>query len=249
MCQEPPTEQVRAAEIAKGAISLAKKFVAAGGDGLRLDREIETFILDEGGRPSLKGYQPTFALKPYEWSICLGVNEDAVHGVPAKYLGPAQLVTVDLVVEFDGWHADMARTFHLGEDKTKREFAEHSFEIFKASLDVIQPQQPLAIFGGMVQNAAHLYGYGVVKEYCGHGIGRYIHTPPQILNYPAPSRDVFQVGQAYAVEPILAIQKTYSLRHYPNDGFSVRANCLVSHNEDTIFVSKNGITNLTGNES
>lgn len=249
MLVEPPDEQIIAAGVARGAIELAKRFASTGGDGLRLDREIEQYVRDHDCEPALKGYHPSFSLKPYDWTICLAVNEDVVHGVPVKLLGPAQLITVDLVVRHKGWHADMARTFTMSDDKTKQEFARHSLEIFQTSLEVIQPNQSISLFGGMVQNAAHLYGYGVIKEYCGHGIGKYIHTPPQILNYAHASQEKFQVGQSYAVEPVLAIQETYSLRHEPNDGFSVRANCLVSHNEDTIFVGKNGIINLTGNES
>lgn len=247
MLVAPPNEQVRAAEIARAAIELGKTLV--GCDGSKIDKEIETFILDSGGKPALKGYRPVFAMRPYDWTICLAVNEDVVHGVPNKYTGPAQLITIDLVVEVDGWFADMARTFTISGEPHKQQFVANSLEVFHAGLSVIHPNASLNTYAAMIDNAARLFGYGVIKEYCGHGIGRTIHAAPQICNYPTPTREVFQVGHSYAVEPVLAIRPTYSLRHEPNDGFSVRADCLTSHNEDTIFVSPNGIVNLTGNQS
>ncbi|MEE8113306.1 MAG: methionyl aminopeptidase, partial [Nitrososphaerales archaeon] len=221
MMESPADEQVRAGQIARGAIALARNMCEKRLDGLSLDKEIEQYIRDEGGTPALKGYHPSFASKPYEWTICLGVDEDAVHGVPIKVVEPNMLITVDLVVEFGGWYADTARTFTLTDDVDKHWFARNSWDIFKASLDAIMPEQSINLYGMAVQSAAHIYGYSVVNEYCGHGIGRAIHTLPQVCNSPVQTKDVFQVGQSYAVEPILAINSTYSLRHEPDDGFSV----------------------------
>lgn len=248
MMQSPPNEQVRAGEIARGAIQLAKELCCTGVYGKNLDDAVEEFIRDEGGEPALKGYHPAFSQKPYEYTICLGIDNDVVHGVPLKFVGPDHLVTIDLVVRYQGWCADTARTFTHSKDPIKRQFAEMSRIIFDFAKSTVAPNLSIDFFGHSVEESARLQGYHVIKEYCGHGIGKTIHTEPQILNYATSTKVVFQPGQSYAVEPVLAI-KPYVLHHHPHDGFTVSADCLVSHNEDTIFVGTNGAVNLTGNQS
>lgn len=245
--KEAPEEQVVAGRIARDAVKLGRELTATAIDGVRLDRTIEEFIRDQGGEPALKDYRPTFSLQPYEWTICLALDNDAVHGTPMRLVGPKKLITIDLVVRYKGWHADTARTFTISDDPLRRQFARNSLLIFDAALETIQPMQPISTFGMVVDNAARMQGYSVVREFCGHGIGTSIHAEPQILNYPAPTQERFQVGQSYAVEPVLAEQGTYSLRK-ANDGWTVTADCLVSHNEDTVFVGSDGIVNLTGDE-
>lgn len=247
--QAPPDEQVRAGEIARGAVALAQELCASCIDGKRLDPMIEEYIRDEGGEPALKGYHPKFALKPYGYTTCIAIDNEVVHGVPVKLIGPNHMVTVDLVVRYKGWHADTARTFIYGGDAAKKQFVEASSMIFEMAKDAVMPQQPMNLFGMMVERLATQQGYSVIEEYCGHGIGEAIHTDPQVLNYHTPSSEVFQIGQSYAVEPVLAIAPTYTLKEHPTDGFTVIADCLASHNEDTIFIGENGVINLTGNQS
>ena len=246
--QSPPNEQVKAGQIARGAILLAKELCRSAIDGVRLDREIEQYIRDEGGEPALKGYHPPFAQKPYEWTICLGLDKDVVHGVPLKLVGRSQLITVDLVVAYKGWHADTARTFTYSDDPAKQQFVDLSKAIFEDAKDSIVPNQMMSLFGTTVYQGALMQGYEVIKEYCGHGIGKTIHAEPQVLNYPNFKPEVFEIGKAYAVEPVLAVSPYY-LNHHHSDGFSVTADCLVSHNEDTVFIGAGGVVNLTGNQS
>jgi len=245
----PPNEQVRAGQIARDSIKLAMSLCRDDIDGLRLDKEIEQFIRDEGGKPALKGYHPHFADEPYKHTICLAVNQDVVHGIPHKPVLTTDLVTVDLVVEYDGWFADTARTFTTSGDTQRKQFAHNSSAIFTSALDMVLPEQSINLFGMMVENAALMHGYGVIKEYCGHGIGQTIHSEPQVCNHPTIEKLTFQAGRSYAVEPLLSINPTYTLREYPKDGYSINSNCLVSHNEDTLFVGSDRVINLTGNES
>ena len=246
--ESPADEQVKAGEIARNAIDFAKQLCSCGLEGLELDSQVEQFIRDSGGKPALKGYHPSFSKKPYEWTICLAVDEDVVHGVPFKMVAPHNIITVDLVVEYNGWFADTARTFTFSTDGNKRLFVKNSLSIFNAALDMIMPQQLMDLYGMTVEEGAEMFGYSVVDEYCGHGIDREIHALPQVCNTRTRNNEVFQVGKSFAVEPVLAIKPTYSLRHEPDDGFSVKADCLVSHNEDTVFIGRNGVVNLTGNQ-
>lgn len=246
MTESPPDEQVMAGQIASGAIALGKKLCEVTTDAKRVDLELETFIRDSGGEPALKGYHPSFSIKPYEWTTCIVIDNEAVHGVPAKLIGKEHIITIDLVVKYEGWYADTARTFTYSDDQKKINFVKRSQYLFDLAVGVVDPEVRLSIFGDCVATCAKMFGMGVIKEFCGHGIGKVIHGEPQILNYPTLNTEVFQVGQAYAVEPVLAINPTYTLQHNHRDSFTVIANCLTSHNEDTLFVGKNGVVNLTG---
>ncbi len=246
--RSPPNEQVKAGKIANAAIRLAKELCLGGIDGQQLDREIETFIRDAGATPALKGYHPSFSTKPYEWTICLSLDEGVVHGVPLKPVDPTQIITVDLVVECDGWHADTARTFTHSEDLLKRKFVTDSIVIFETAKKMVTPLGFINLFSAIVEAGVKLQNFGIITEYCGHGIGKEIHSSPQIHNSIDNGKNMFEVGQAYAVEPVLAIRPNYLLNHDHEDGFSVSADCLVSHNEDTLFIGSGGVINLTGNQ-
>ena len=245
--REPAEEQVVAGRIARQAIELGQELCRSAIDGPLLDRELESFICDNGGKPALKGYHPPFAQFPYDWTICLALDNDVVHGVPIKFVSADHIITIDLVVEYQGWYADTARTFTFSKDLSKKIFVDHSAQIFQSAIEMIMPGQSMNMFASIVSSGAEMCGYGVVKEYCGHGIGKTIHMSPQVINVPDPRNELFQTGQSYAVEPVLALDPKYRLEHDEYDGFSVRANCLASHNEDTIFIGPDRIINLTGN--
>jgi methionyl aminopeptidase len=160
-------------------------------------------------------------------------------------INPQDLITLDLVVAYKGWHADTARTFTLNNDPIKRQFVKASSMIFQSALEAIAPLQPINLFGMMVEEAARLKGYGVIQNFCGHGIGQSIHMDPQVPNYHTPTQDVFEIGRSYAVEPVLAIESQYELYKDTPDGWTAVINCLASHNEDTVFISDSGVINLT----
>ncbi len=154
MMNEPPEEQVEAGRIAKGAIALAKDLCRWPIEGEQLDLEIEQYIRDAGAIPALKGYHPSFAGKPYEWTICLGVDNDVVHGVPRKPLDPNNMITVDLVVKFGEYYADTARTFTQSSDEHKVSFVNVSEQIFNLSKLWVVPNERIDLFGKSVELSA-----------------------------------------------------------------------------------------------
>jgi len=241
----PPCEQVSAGRIAHDAVALGIALCRDAIDGERLDKEIETFIRDESGTPALKGYQPGFSKKPYLHTICLALDKEAVHGPPVKQVSPDKLITIDLVVELEGWHADTARTFSHSGDPARIQFAEASRLIHDLALDAIGPQQCMSLYGSMVELGAKTQGYAIIEKFCGHGIGRSIHEAPQVLNYFTPTTELFRVGRAYAVEPVIAYQSDFQLGDGP-DGWTIQTDCMSSHNEDTVFITEHGALNLTG---
>lgn len=246
----PPDEQVRAGQIVRGAIALGRALCRQEIDGAVLDREIEQFIRSEGGVPALKGYKPPFTNRSYEHTICLSLNNEAVHGTPAvRKVSPEDLISIDLVVGYKGWFADSARTFTYSKDPVKTNLVVASQIIFAGALAAVLPNQLTALFGATVEAAARHVKLTPVREYCGHGIGEQIHAAPQILNYAHEQATIFQTGQAYAVEPVLATKTNYRLSYDHPDGWTASADCLCSHNEDTLFISDRGVINLTGDQS
>lgn len=246
----PPNEQVRAGQIVRGAIALGKALCRREIDGTTLDSEIEQFIRSEGGVPALKGYKPPFSHRTYEHTICLSLNNEAVHGTPApRRVTPDDLISIDLVVGYKGWFADSARTFTYSRDMAKISLVLSSQIIFAGALAAVLPNQLTALYGATIEAAAKHVKLVPVREYCGHGIGRSIHANPQILNYAHEQLTIFQPGQAYAVEPVLATKTNYRLSYDHPDGWTATTDCLCSHNEDTLFVGDRGIINLTGDQS
>lgn len=249
----PPDEQVKAGIVARDAIALGRKLCGQSDslDAAKLDAEIESFIRDNGCTPALKGYKPPFSERTYEHSICLSLNQEAVHGVPeGKTINCLDdIITLDLVVRCNDWHVDTARTFTRTTKAKEALFVLTAEVICLGAQKAILPNKPMAMYGISVEKAAETLGMSVIKEYCGHGIGRGIHELPQVVNYCNDYQHIFQVGRSYAVEPVLAQTKTYELNHEHEDGWTVRANTLVAHNEDTVFISSNGIVNLTGDKN
>ncbi len=246
MMDRPVDEQIIAGRVARDAIklgiSLCEKEIA----GTQLDKELETYIRDHHCAPALKGYKPPFTDRVYQHTICLALNNQAVHGVPQpSIVSRNDLVTIDLVVAHKGWHADTARTFTFSTDAQKRAMVERINTVHTNALSIITPSLQIKLYAEFCQRIANeICDVGIVREFCGHGIGRHIHEPPQVPSCPTEDNSVFTIGKSYAVEPIIAINRKYALNE-GNDGWVVSADCLTAHMEDTIFVSNVGIFNLT----
>jgi len=243
---EPPEEQVIAGRVAHDAIQLGKLLCKKEISTREVNREIETMIKDNGCWPALLGYNPPFSTEEYPASICICLNEEAVHGEPCyeTMVTENDIITIDLVVEHKGWHADTARTFTNSQDKARVEFVHKALIVHAGALASIKPNLPIGIYGSIVEEASAVCNLHPIKEYCGHGIGETIHDEPQVLTYNSGQTDLWQSGKSYAVEPVLALDPQYQLLNIGD--WTVVANCLTAHNEDTVFVTDTGIVNLTG---
>jgi methionyl aminopeptidase len=155
-----------------------------------IDREARQFIQSRGGRPSSLGY------RGYPAGLCTSVNEEVVHGIPGpRRLREGDIVSVDLTVALDGYQSDMARTFAVGTvSEAARALIETSRECFEAALRVMLPGKRLGDIGHAVQTLAESRGYGVVRDLCGHGIGRDLHEDPEVPNFGHPAMASLQPG-------------------------------------------------------
>lgn len=242
-------DQVRAGIIVAGAINLAKDICLSREiDAEELDLIIETYIRDQGGIPSLKGYTPSFStIGAWNHSLCLSLNYEIVHGIPTlKRIKPTDLIKIDLVVKVGEWHADAARTFS-GNPRYKT-LIRDSLNILDIASKSIACNGPVYRFGEAVKQLAEYYQYYIPEDFCGHGIGNQIHDSPCIFNVPNySSQDCFIPKKTYAVEPVI-MENECIITLDPNQ-WTYMANKLSTHNENTYWVDKEQIRNLTDVEN
>jgi len=207
-----------------------------------LDKAAERFIRSQGATPAFKGY------RGFPGSICASPNHMVVHGIPGAFkLRRGDVISVDIGVVYDGWVADAARTFAVGEVSP---VAARLLEVTEESLHRAADQCVAGNRLGDVSHAveAHVEGNGfsVVRSLVGHGIGRDMHEEPQIPNYGAPGKGpLLEEGMVLAVEPM-----TTAGRHgvrMGDDGWSIYSQdgSLAAHFEFTIAVTADGPRVLT----
>ncbi len=209
---------------------------------LELDEAAERFIRSQGATPAFKGY------RGFPGSICASPNHMVVHGIPGKFkLGLGDILSVDIGVVKDGWVADAARTFAVGDVSP---VAEKLLEVTRESLfkaaEQCVPGNRLGDVGHAVQQHVEDAGFSVVRSLVGHGIGRNMHEDPQIPNYGPPGkREQLEEGMVLAVEPM-----TTAGRHQVrmgDDGWAIYSQdgSLAAHFEFTIAVTGEGPRILT----
>lgn len=243
---EPPEEQVFAGIIVAGSLKLAKELCRKPITGIKLDTEIETYIRDHGGKPALKDYQPPFSQVPYMHTICLATNMMVVHGLPTiETITKDDIVTVDLVVEYDGWYADAARTFTYGNNKAHKLFVNTCYQIFESAIATsVMPNAKMYGYAKNLQDLTRAFNFHIVDEFCGHGIGRDIHSDPLVYNHPELGwSETFIPGRSYAIEPVIAATK-YNLS-LDDNSWTFNANTYTTHFENTYFIGNDKVYNLT----
>ena len=229
-------EKMRAAgTLVSRTLGEVAKHVAPGVTTRRLDDIARQFILDNGGLPTCLGYQG------FPGTLCIEVNETVVHGFPSDYeLREGDIVGTDCVVTLDGYHGDSCYTFAVGEVDPK--WAK-LLEITKASLykGIAQAKAGNRIghIAHAVQQHCERAGYSVVREMCGHGIGRSMHEAPEVPNSGHQGRGPRLVpGMTIAIEPMIC-QGDYKIKQL-SDGWTVKTKDggLAAHFEHSIAILK-----------
>ncbi len=188
-----------AGRIAARALELAGKSIKPGMTTFQLDKIIHDFIVSCGAVPTFLGYGG------FPASACISINEEVIHGIPSKkrIIREGDIVSVDVGATYDGFVGDNARTFGVGEISPE---AQALLDVTEASLyAAIEAAQPGARLGD-VCHAVEAYcterGYGIVRNYCGHGIGREMHEDPEVPNYGRPGHGIrLMPGKTCSIEP------------------------------------------------
>lgn len=167
---------------------------------LELDRFVEKFITDRGGYPEQKGYQG------FPYSICASVNDEICHGFPSnRKLKDGDLLTIDMVVNVDGYLADSAWSYAVGNISDEaQKLMDVTKECLYRSIALVKPGVRLGDIGHAIQTYAEANGFSVVRDFVGHGIGTNMHEDPQVLHYGKPGRGIrLEEGMVFTIEPMI----------------------------------------------
>ncbi len=230
-----------------GAISSAffkyiEQFVKPGMTTKELDTLAETFLYDHGARPSFKGYSG------YPSSICASVNEEVIHGIPCRrVLKNGDIIGIDIGVQKNGLISDSAKTFKVGEVSKEVEQLMKRTEIslYKGIAQVASGRFVNDI-GTAIENYIKQFNYGIVRDYCGHGVGYSNHEEPEVLNYKSKnSKKILKTGMVIAIEPMINLGKREV--SVCDDGWTVITtdSKYSAHYEHTVAVTDNGYEILT----
>ncbi|MDO8436140.1 MAG: type I methionyl aminopeptidase [bacterium] len=221
------------------------KMVRPGITTKELDRVSETLIFKLGGKCSFKGHQN------FPACLCVSINEEVVHSVPSdRILQEGDIVSLDLGIFYKGFHTDMAVTLPVGRPGIVVEEASRLIHITKEALDrgikEVKPGNTFSDIGNAVQKYVESQGFNVVRELCGHGIGKELHEEPQISNYgERHTGPEIKEGMVFCIEPMV-MAGNWKLKK-SNDGFGYETEdgSLSAHFEHTIAVTKKGYLVLT----
>ena len=232
----------RAGRITAAARTLAGKLVAPGVTTLQIDTAVRKFIESQGAKPSFLGYGG------FPGSACISVNDEVIHGIPAhRKLKEGDIVSVDVGAYIDGFHGDCAGTFPCGQvSEEAMRLIRVTEQSFWAGLKQAYPGKRVSDISHAVQQLAESYGYGVVRDYVGHGVGQKLHEAPEVPNYgPAGHGPRLQAGMVIAVEPM--INAGTCEVDTQRDGWTVttRDGKWSAHFEHTIAITADGPVILT----
>jgi methionyl aminopeptidase len=185
---------------------------------------------------------------PYPRSICTSVNHQVCHGVPGeKQLKTGDIVNIDVTVIKDGWHGDTSRMFYIGEPSIQaKRLCEITYEAMWHGIAMVRPGVFLGDIGHAIQKFAEAQGCSIVREFCGHGIGRGFHEEPQVLHYGRPGTGIKLVeGMTFTIEPMINAGRR-DIRQM-NDGWTIvtKDHSLSAQWEHTVLVTASGYEVLT----
>lgn len=220
-----------------------EKFISPGVTTLQVSNLAEKVIRSMGGRAASKGYEG------FTGAICTSVNDVIIHGIPSNkvVLKEGDIISCDVVVEYEGYNADACRTYRVGKVSPEADRLIKITELcLEEGLKFAKPGNHLSDISHAIQVCAESNGYSVYRMATGHGIGKKMHEDPMIPNYGEPGRGIkLQEGMVLAIEPMIlqGEKEGYCL----NDGWTIKTidGKLASHHENTIAITKDGYVVLT----
>ncbi|MBQ6875375.1 MAG: type I methionyl aminopeptidase [Lachnospiraceae bacterium] len=212
-----------------------KKAVKPGISTKDLDRLCETVIRDYGCKPSF------LHLYDFPASVCVSVNDEVIHGIPSKkvILREGDIVSLDAGVEYKGYHSDAARTWGVGEiSKEAKQLIDVTRESFFEGIKFAKAGNHLYDISKAIQAHAEKFGYGVVRDFVGHGIGQQVHEDPEVPNFAQRRRGMkLMTGMTLAIEPMIN-QGTYEVEWMDDEWTIVTADgSLSAHYENTVLIT------------
>ena len=209
------------AKIVAETLQLVKRYAEIGKSTIELDKIAEDYILSNDAKPAFKGYSQAGAV-PFPGTICSSLNEEVVHGIPSnRTLQEGDILSVDVGVKKNGFYGDAAISFGIGNiDPEKKRLLDSTEKSLYLGIDQAVKNNRVGDISYSIQNYIEKEGFGIVKDLCGHGVGKYLHEDPQIPNFgKANSGTKLKNGMTFAIEPMITMG-TYEVT-IGNDGWTV----------------------------
>ncbi len=237
-----------ACRLASEVLDFITPHIAAGVTTGELDRLCHEYMVKEQGTvPAPLNYQPP-GYPPYPKATCISVNDVICHGIPGdKTLKNGDALNIDVTVIKDGYFGDTSRMFMVGEGSIlAKRLVQTTFDCMWLGIDQIKPGAHLGDIGHAIQKHAEAQGYSVVREYCGHGVGKVFHEDPQVLHYGRPGTGIeLQAGMIFTVEPMINAGRR-DIRTMPDQWtVKTRDRSLSAQWEHTVLVTPTGYEVLT----
>jgi methionyl aminopeptidase len=204
-------------------------------------------VTEQGTIPAPLNYAPP-GYKPFPKSICTSVNHQVCHGIPGeRVLRAGDVLNIDVTVIKDGFHGDSSRMYFVGEPSIQaRRLSDITYECMWIGISKVRPGVRLGDLGAAIQSHAEKHGFSVVREFCGHGIGRKFHEDPQVLHYGKAGTGLpLEQGMTFTVEPMINAGKP-AIRELA-DGWTIvtKDHSLSAQWEHTVLVTETGYDVLT----
>ena len=199
----------KAGRLAAQCLDLLTEHVRPGVSTEFIDDKAREFVLDSGAISATIGY------RGYRHATCISLNHVICHGIPStKTVKNGDIMNIDVTVIVDGWHGDTSRMFYAGEPKVKaRRLVDTTYDCLMAGIDAVKPGATLRDIGRAIQTLAENEGFTIVRDFCGHGLGRVFHAPPNVVHYAqyrdrlgnihsAPDTEL-EPGMFFTIEPMV----------------------------------------------
>ncbi len=220
------------------------KHIAPGVPTIKLDEIAETFIRDHGAVPAFKDHNPSFSETPFPYSLCISVNEEVVHGMPSAHriLQEGDIVSIDCGVFMNGYYGDSAYTFKVGEIHSKKQkLLDVTRDSLYKGIEKARDGNRLGEISHAIQKHVETFGFSIIREMVGHGVGTSLHEPPEVPNFGKRRSGVkLKEGMVLAIEPMVNMGKRYI--GTAQDGWTVFAKDKLpsAHFEHCIAIGKEG---------
>ena len=233
----------RGGHILADVVELVRDIVRPGMSTLEVDVEVEAFIRAQGALPAFKGY------RGFPATVCISINEEVVHGIPSAHrrMKDGDIVGFDLGCIVEGYYADCAVTLAIGEIPPRvQELLDVTRESLEQAINECRPGRRLSDVSHAVQRHVDPHGFGIVRTFVGHGIGRALHEEPQVPNFGEPGRGPqLKPGVVLAIEPMITLG-SHEVKIL-EDGWTAvtRDGSLAAHFEHTVAITEDGPEVLT----
>ena len=227
----------KAGKLAAETLDFITPYVKVGVTTQELDRLCHKFIVDHGAIPAPLGY------RGFPKSICTSINHVVCHGIPGdRKLMDGDIVNIDVTVIVDGWHGDTSRMFCVGKVGVRaKKLIEVTYEAMMRGIEVVRPGATLGDIGHAIQSFVEKQGFSVVRDFCGHGLGKIFHCAPNVVHYGKPGQGLaLKEGMFFTIEPMINAGR-YEVKILSDDWTAVtRDKSLSAQFEHSLGVTSNG---------